>query len=150
MLLLFDISANCTSYIPNYTTINPDFQSEIRKNGSNPERVVPVALSKLDLIGEIAVDNVVNCLILRLDVKLDSLDLALEFALIIGFNCLFDLSKIIFIAAELDLDCLNGSSRSCGLSCGLCSGLSRSFLLSSFCRSFGSCFLSRSFLLLFT
>ena len=82
-LLLFDISANCTSYIPNYTTINPDFQSEIRKNGSNPERVVPVALSKLDLIREITVDNVVNRLIFRLDVILDILDLALEFALII-------------------------------------------------------------------
>ena len=31
--------------------------------------------SKLDLIGEITVDNVVNCLIFRLDIKLNSLDL---------------------------------------------------------------------------
>ena len=103
-------------YVINYTTISPDFQSKKRKNGSNPKRVVPVALSKLDLIGEITVDNVVNCLIFQFDVILDILDLALEFALIIGFNCLFDLCKIKFIAAELNLDCLHGSS--CGLCCG--------------------------------
>ena len=67
LILTYQKSANCTSFISNYTTIGPHFQSNIRKNGSNPERVVPVALSKLDLIGKITVDNVVNCLIFRLD-----------------------------------------------------------------------------------
>jgi hypothetical protein len=94
----------CFTYY--YSIVRRDFQPLRRKNGNNSLRVAPgynTVRSKLDLIGEIAVDNVVNRLIFQLDVKLDSLDLALEFALIIGFNCLFYFSEIILIAAELDL-----------------------------------------------
>ena len=73
-------------------------------------------ISRLDFIVEITVDNVVNCLIFWLNLKLDILDVTLEFALIIGFNCLFDLCKIKFIDAELNLDCLYE------ISCWMCWG----------------------------